>query len=820
MRHIETFDAGWQVHRGELDPPIPRNAAKVGTIGRAADLTVAEGASGPPLPPGMAAVLGPEAVEHLVGTVADLGPGWCVVDVPDDWTTREDARAPRATTRATLGDPALSAGFLPTGVAWYRKVFDVPAGWDGQRVSIEFDGVMRDARVYVNGSFVGAHYSGYVGFALDMTEYLRYGDEGRNVVLVRTDTSSTEGWWAEGAGIYRHVRLVVTGPVHFARHGVFVHTAHLDAAGARLRIATEIDHDGDGDIGGATVTHAIDGNVVATSGPVQLSVSGRTVVTDDVRLADPARWRPASPALHELRTTLRIGDVDVDELLTVFGVRTVEYTRDGLVLNGELIPIQGACVHQDFAGVGIALPDRVHEHKVAKLRELGCNAYRSAHHAPAPEILDACDRLGLLVLDENRRLETNAEGLADLEALIRRDRNHPSVFMWCLENEELVAPTAMARRLLRRLVAVANRVDPTRPTTVAGQFAKADAAYMSIPQVAGFNYDSGDAGRLRDLRPDVVAMATEDASFISSRGEYDDQPDRGLCSSLDTGGFLERMARARAGGVDAGSVGGMFGDHGRLTWTWSHLQEHPYLGGAFVWTGFDYRGEAVPYGWPAVNSAFGLMDLCGFPKDVYHYWRSRWSAEPVVHVLPHWNWPERVGEEIPVHVYTNADAVELILNDVSLGVTPVDETGVLRTSVVYQPGSLAARALRGTEVVATTFRETTGAPVAVVLTAVDDTCRADDHDVVLVHAAVVDAEGRIVPTADHELEFSASPAASVLGTGNGSQADSARAASAVRRAFNGLALAVVRGPDTVGEFTVSAVARGLTAGEVVVRAVS
>ena len=291
--------------------------------------------------------------------------------------------------------------------------------------------------------------------------------------------------------------------------------------------------------------------------------------------------------------------------------------------------------------------------------------------------------------------------------------------MWCLENEELVASTPMARRLLWRLVAVANRLDPSRPTTVAGQFAKTDS-------------DGGEAAQLREERPDALVMATEDASFISSRGEYEDQPDRGLCSSLDTGGFLERMARAHAGGVDPGTVGGMFGDHGRLTSTWKHLQEHPYLGGAFVWTGFDYRGEAVPYGWPAVNSAFGMMDLCGYPKDVYHYWRSRWSDEPVVHVLPHWNWPDRVGDEIPVHVYTNADAVELLLNGESLGVTPVDETGVLRTSVAHQPGRLDARAVRGAEVVATSFRETTGPPAAVVLTSADDTCRADGRDVVLV----------------------------------------------------------------------------------------
>ncbi|MHB8467312.1 MAG: sugar-binding domain-containing protein [Acidimicrobiales bacterium] len=817
MRRQLDFDEGWTFRRGELATPLPRNGPKTGTLGGASDLTLAEGAD-PPMPASMRAAFGQDMGVRMFNVDADLDPDWEPVALPDDWTTRVDRIAPAVVTRgADMIDPAVSGGYLPAGVAWYRKVFEVPGEWAGRRVSIEFDGVMRDARIYINGSYIGSHYSGYTGFAFDLSEYLRYGDEGRNVVLVRTDTSSREGWWAEGAGIYRHVRLVVTGAVHVARHGVFVRTSRLDADAAVIRVDTEIDNDALAIIRDVAVAHTITTpgglTIGATSAPTVLE-AGRAVLTQEIELSRPALWSPNSPALHRLETVLRVGGVEVDRVSTTFGVRTFDYGADGLRVNGELTEIRGVCAHQDFAGVGVALPDRVHAHKIALLRELGCNAYRTGHHPPAPEILDACDRLGVLVLDENRRFETNDEGLADLAELIRRDRSRACVFMWALENEELVAQTAVGRRLLHRLVAVAAHLDPTRPSTIAGQFAKDDPDYMSIAPVAGFNYDKGSAARFRDRHPGHPVLATEDASFISTRGVYEDLPDLGLCSSHDIGSFVERMATAKDATMDAGTVGGAT-SHGRLTSTWEHLREHPYLGGAFLWTGFDYRGECVPFGWPAVNSSFGLMDMCGFPKDVAHYWRSRWSTDPVVHLLPHWNWEGREGVEITVAVYTNCDSIELVLNGRSLRTHEIDERGVLATTVAYEPGVLAARASRDGRVVAETQRATTGPPTAVVLAAADCTYRAGGRDVVVVRAAVVDAAGQIDPTADNRLVFATTDGA-VLGTGNGSPADRAPACHRTRPAFNGLALAVVATPQAPGDFSIEASSPGLIGASITV----
>ncbi len=809
------FDDGWAVLLGDLDPPVPRNTAKTGSAGGASDLSLDEGGR-LPLPDAIAARLGDELVQAFMGKARSLHGEWLPVQLPDDWTTRASPLPPAQPPTAgpsAVADPQVRGGYLPTGTAWYRKVFDAPADWDGRRVRIDFDGVMRDAHVWVNGSFLGSHYSGYTGFSIDATEFLRYGDEGRNVVLVRTDNSSTEGWWAEGGGIYRHAWLVVTDPVHVARHGIFISTAELDAGSATLAINTEIDNDSRD-----AVSVAVEHVITAPSGmtvrvPAKSTIVeglGRATMTQLAVIDQPTLWTLRAPMLHQLATELRVEGNVVDEVETAFGIRTVEYRSEGLFLNGEHTPIHGACCHQDFGGVGIALPDRVQEYKIALLRETGCNAYRTAHHPPAPEILDACDRLGLLVLDENRRLESNAEGLADLAELIRRDRNHPSVFMWSLQNEELIEGTPASRRLLRRLVDVAHQLDGTRPTTIAAAFGKEDAAYMSIPDVAGFNYDGGASGRYRHAIPGGRVMATEDASYMSTRGIYEDDPERGLTSSYDEGGLIERGGKEGLAAVDAGAAGGALGTEGtRLAATETNRLAHPYLGGTFVWTGFDYRGEAAPFGWPAVNAPYGFMDFCGFPKDVYHYWRSRWSEMPVVHAFPHWNWDGLEGRTLQVVIYTNCDELELVLNGQLVGVTEVPSTGIATATVIYEPGLLEVRAKRAGAVVVTSSRETTGPAAALQLSTDDSTCSAGGHDVVIARVDVLDASGRIVPDACPTLEFACDRDAVVLGTGNGSPSDHVPSAESRRPAFNGHALAIVRGPETPGPFSLSVAAAGL-----------
>ena len=809
------FDDDWAVLVGDLDPPVPRNTAKTGTAGGPSDLTLDEGGR-IPLPEALVAVIGEDVIRQFLGDKTGLQGDWLPVQLPDDWTTRTPPvppTTPAVQSAKAAVDPQVRLGYLPTGVAWYRKIFEVPADWDGQRVRIDFDGVMRDAHVWVNGSFIGSHYSGYTGFSLDVTEFLRYGDEGRNVVLVRTDTSSTEGWWAEGGGIYRHVWLVATNPVHVARHGVFVSTSSLDADRATLEIRTEIDNETPNAVSatvGHRVTMASGATLDVPAESVSIDALSRAAVTQQVVIEQPAVWSLDAPVLHDLTTEIRVEDDAVDTVDTAFGVRTVEYGADGLLLNGELTPIGGACCHQDFAGVGIALPDRVQEYKIARLHELGCNAYRAAHHPPTPELLDACDRLGVLVLDEHRRLESNAEGLAELAELIQRDRNHPSVFMWSLQNEEMIEGSPMARRLLRRLVDVAHRLDPTRPTTIATGFAKGDAEYLSIPDVAGFNYDGGASGGYRAARPGAPVMATEDSSYMSTRGVYADDVDRGFTSSYDEGGFLARAARAGGVVVDTGALGGALGtESSELASTETNRAAHPYLGGVFVWTGFDYRGECAPFGWPAVNAPYGMLDFCGFPKDVAYYWRSRWSEEPVVHVFPHWNWDELDGQVLRVVTYSNGDEVEILVNGNRVVTEKVPPTGIVTSAVTYEPGRIEVRGYRDGAVVVTCTRETTGAPVALRLSTDDHTCRAGGHDVVVARVDVVDDAGRVVPDACPTLEFTCAGGATVLGSGNGSPADHVPAAETRRPAFHGHALAIVRGPVQPGPFSLTVSASGL-----------
>lgn len=792
------FDGGWTFTRDQVH--VERNTAKSGSCGVAANLTLDEGGESP-IPASLAAKLSPELMEQLLTGFRTVAGDWMPVTLPDDWTTRIPPVTPPNTTvrmEKAAADPNVRMGFLPTGVAWYRKVFDVPAEYDGQRVSIEFDGVMRDAHVWVNGCFIGSHYSGYTGFALDLTEHLRYGEEGHNVVLVRTDTTSQEGWWAEGGGIYRHVWLVVRPQVHIARHGVFVRTHSLTAHRAELVVRSEVVND-TARRAVARVHHSLGGEPVA----VTVEPLGSAVCEQRLVVERPRVWSLDDPQLYELVTTVVGEEGSADEVGTTFGIRTVEYGSEGLLLNGVLTPINGVCVHHDFAGVGIALPDAVQEYKIRRLKEMGANAYRSAHHPASPDLLDACDRLGVMVLDENRRLESNPEGLVDLAEMIRGHRNHPSVFMWSLENEEMIDGTPMSRRILRRMVDVAHHHDPSRPTTIASMFGKHDGGYMAIADVAGFNYDRGDAARYREQFSGAPTMNTENVSYHSSRGIYMDDPDAGLTSSYDEGSFLERTTNK--GGVvpDLGAIGGAVGTEGdRLAATEVNRMAHPYLGGVFVWTGFDYRGECAPWGWPQTNSTYGLMDYAGFPKDVAHYWRSRWTAQPVVHVFPHWNWPDLVGQPIRLVIYSNCDEVDVMVNGELQGRHTVPAFGIVETVATYAPGRLEVRGWRGAEVATSVVRETTG-PAAGLRLRTDGVL----DGVAVVSVDVVDAEGRVVPDACPPLEFGARDGAEVIGSGNGHTADQVPACSSARPAFNGHALAVVRARE--GGATVSVSSPGL-----------
>jgi len=691
-------------------------------------------------------------------SVAFSDASWRQVDLPHDWAVELpfDRRGD-----GSHGFKALGAAFPGNSVAWYRRTFTLPAdtAQGGRRLWLEFDGVYRDATVFVNGWFVGHHESGYSSFRYDITDVAEAG--GRNVVAVRVDATENEGWFYEGAGIYRHTWLVETGPLAVAPDGVFVHgTFRNNTPGGPAKVELETR------LANAAATPADAEVVWAIAGPdgksvatvrrrARVAAAASADVTGAVPVAAPVLWSPEAPRLYQLVTTVEVAGKVVDRVATSFGLRTFAFdAARGFLLNGRPYVIRGTCNHQDHAGVGVALPDGLQAFRLERLKEMGSNAYRTAHNPPTPELLDAADRIGLLVMDESRLLGSDGANLDRLERLVRRDRNHASVAIWSLANEEFSTQgTPAGKRAAATMQALIKRLDPSRPVTYNSTAGNDRAGINEVIEVRGWSYRIGvdrmDAYHAANPRQPNVG--SEQGSTITTRGIYATDPARCYMSAYDDN-QTEWSNTAK-------QWAGFFGTR-------------PWLSGGFVWTGFDYRGEPTPYDWPCVNSHFGIMDTAGFPKDNFWLYQSWWTEKPMVHVMPHWNWagPEGnkiVGQEIDVRAYSNADEIELSLNGQSLGrqkLAPFSET---KWKVKYAPGALAARAFRGGAVVAETRVETTGAPAAVRVTADRAELRADGEDVAVVTVAVVDGQGRVVPTAGVPVAFTLAGPGRVIGVGNG-----------------------------------------------------
>lgn len=777
-RETLRFDEGWHFHRGDI--PIPY-AVKAGRTGGFTDCEK------------------PEHGEWLEIAYSDefsegqMDPKkWTLVDLPHDWAIEQSYTRHYPKGRA----------HLPIGIGCYRKLFTIPAEDEGKRISIRFDGVMRNSTVWVNGNLIGTHSSGYTSFEYDLTDVLRYGDEGRNVVFVRVDASEYEGWWYDGCGMYRHVWLTKTDPLRVKTWGTFVTTPEVSPSRAAVRVAADIAN-GRREAAAFRLVTDIRGpegeSIARVESEERLAGDGEGVFVHEAVVANPSLWHPEHPALYKAVTTLLRDGEAVDTYETTFGIRSIQFTKnDGFFLNGEPLVIQGVCVHQDFAGVGSALPDRIQEYKIERLKEMGVNAYRCAHHPPTPELLDACDRLGMLVMDENRKLDSSPAGIADLTSLIVRDRNHPSVIMWSMENEEVLEGTKMGARILDTLARTTRKLDPTRPV-VASMNHGHRSEYADVVDIVGYNYGTYDNDRdIRDKAdfPERILIGSESASYTVTRGIYEDSEEKAYCSEYGT-----KLA----------------------SWCCSpervlrNLAEHPFLTGTFLWTGFDYKGEPTPYNWPAIGSHFGIMDSCGFPKHIYYYIQANWTQKPVVHLMPHWNWEGREGEVIDVWVYSNCETVELVLNGRSLGAKPVDKLGHLEWKVSYEPGTIEARGVGGPgaaagAATAHTVR-TAGAPAAIRLDPDRTVIDADGRDVTMVRVSVVDANGVVVPTACHEIQFRVEGAGRLIGVGNGDPSSHESDKAPYRRVFNGYALAIVQSAKEAGEIRVRAESIGLTGAE-------
>jgi len=669
---------------------------------------------------------------------------WRQLDLPHDWAVELpfDANA-----SSSHGNKAIGRNFPENSVGWYRKSFFIPDSDLGRRISIEFDGVYRDSVVWVNGFYLGRQPSGYTSFRYDLTDYLNYG--GDNVISVRVDATMEEGWFYEGAGIYRHAWLNKTTPLHVAPWGTYVTTDSISLTAAEITARATVVNDGT-----ASTTFALDQELLDDSGRVVATAHGNSVTlaaglseesTVKLKVDNPRLWSVETPVLHRLVTTIRQHGTVIDRYETSVGIRTATFDPDkGFFLNGRRVELKGTNNHQDHAGVGAALPDALQDFRIAQLKEMGSNAYRCSHNPPTSELLDACDRLGMLVIDENRLMGPSPEQLNQLEAMIRRDRNHPSVILWSLGNEEwAIEGNIKGARIAASMQAFAQRLDPTRRTTVA--ISGGWGGISTTIDVAGFNYiRQGNTDKQHADFPHQPGVGTEETTTQATRGIYFDD-----------------RAQAHLSPQPDGSSGG------NAESGWKHYAARPYLAGVFFWTGFDYRGEPTPFGWPAVGSQFGILDSCGFPKDCFYYLKSWWSDTPVLHVFPHWNWPGKEGQEITVTANSNYEAVELLLNNRSLGRKDMPVNGHLDWNVAYQPGVLEARGFRGGKVAETTRVETTGPAAEIRLTSDRTAIKASSDDVAVVSVQVVDANGRIVPTADNAVTFEIEGSGKIIGVGNG-----------------------------------------------------
>lgn len=722
--------------------------------------------------------------------------GWRHVDLPHDWAVEGpfDAAQNR------------SQGYRPRGIGWYRRYFTLPASDRGCHLELQFDGIATHSTVWVNGILVNRNWSGYNTTHIDITPYVHYG-AAPNTIAVRVDAEVMEGWWYEGAGIYRHTWLVKRDAVHIATDGIHADPVQQDG---RWIVPVTVDVESSAPAGHAARLDvsvlAPDGQEVARGGaPVRVGALGKASARLALAVRNPQLWTLDKPALYRVRAVLRDAGGELDRAEIHTGFRTIRFDADrGFFLNGRATKLQGVAIHQDHAGVGVAVPDAIWEFRLRRLKSMGVNAIRFAHNAPAAEVLDLTDRLGILVMDENRNFNTSPDYMRQLTWLVRRDRNRPSVVLWSIFNEEPLQGTEIGYEMARRMVAAVKALDTSRPVTAAmhgGLFAEKSA--VQALDVAGINYQVWEYDHFHKVYPNKPVFSSEDTSAFMSRGEYKTDWDKHLVASYDD---------------DAAQ----WGKTQRASW--KEIERRPFMAGSFAWTGLDYRGEPTPHEWPSVSSFFGIMDLCGFPKNAYWFRQALWIKDrAIVKVMPHWNWPGQEGQPIKVRVATNAPRVRLLLNGAAVGEQDVDPYEMATFQVPYAPGRLEAVALAHGKEVGRDAVETTGAPARLVLTPDRAWLAGDGADAVPVTVSVVDAQGRPVPDANLHVRFDVDGPGAIIGVGNGDPNSHESEKASERNLYNGLAQVIVQSRRAGhGRFTLRARADGLAAGETLldVRAVA
>jgi beta-galactosidase len=753
--------------------------------------------------------------------------GWRTLNLPHDWSIegefKEDA--------VTKGP----GGYLPTGIGWYRKHLNISSISKGQQFRIEFDGVYMNSDVWINGQHLGKHPYGYTSFYYDLTPYIK---KGENIIAVKVDNSlQPNSRWYSGSGIYRHVWLNSTGPVHIAQWGTYITTPEVSSSSATISVRTSIENHSqvNRNIILLSVVKDKSGKEIATvDTPVLLNSSGKTEIEQTIKVTSPSLWSVETPSLYTLNSFILDGVREIDNYSSTFGIKSIEFDKDkGFLLNGQHIKMNGVCLHHDAGCLGSAVPEQAWVRRLQLLKEMGCNAIRTSHNPPAPEFLDLCDKMGFLVMDEIFDEWVEKKGQvgfgyhvyfeewwkSDLLSMIWRDRNHPSVVIWSAGNEVPDQVVETGSEVMRKLAETFHKEDPTRPVTqandrIAAGDGPAKLPFLELQDIVGYNYvDRWNERRElyysvdRHDHPDWKMIGTENGSVGGLRGQYSitqDQSDRRPGRSRDY----------RLGMIQAEQL-------------WKFTSVNDYVIGDFMWTGIDYLGEA---GWPSKSASSGVIDLCGFPKDGYYFYQSQWTEMPMVHVFPHWNWNGNEGKVIPVIVFTNCDTAELFLNGNSFGkksyvfpqqghskswngytrpyIAPTTSDLHLSWDVPYEPGTLRVVGKKNGASVTEEIR-TTSNPAAIHLSADRDNISADAYDIVNVKVEIVDENGLVVPTASNLIEFKIEGEGVLIGTDNGNPQDKTQMKSKQRSAYNGLALAVIQSTEKSGNIRITATSSGL-----------
>ncbi|WP_236621591.1 beta-galactosidase GalA [Asticcacaulis benevestitus] len=681
-------------------------------------------------------------------------------------------------------------GYRKRGIAWYRNVLRFEPDDTAKHIELQIEGVATHATVWYNGNVIAHNWSGYNSLYIDLTPFTTYGSE-LNTLAIRVDAESMEGWWYEGGGLYRTVRIVKRHPVHIVTDGVLAHPVKL-ASGWTLPVEVTLYSTAKSNrvVSVKVSLKDKEGTVIDTE---TLSV---TVTALDQRLArlnlthdSPELWSVDCPTLYTVETCVMDGDLCVDGLVTTCGFRTTRFdAKTGFYLNDKPLKIQGVCIHQDHAGVGTAIPDALWDYRIRRLKELGCNAVRCTHNAPSSIVLDLCDRYGLLVMDENRLFNPSPEYIDHVRWMVRRDRNHPSIILWSVFNEEPMQGSAAGYEMVRRMAHEVKLLDTSRPVTAAMNSGMFSAINVSqAVDVVGFNYQQDKYDAFHKAHPDIALTSSEDTSNYSVRGAYVTDQDKRLTSGYDD--------PPKGWATHRGS--------------WKMIAERDFIAGGFVWTGFDYHGEPSPWGWPTNSSMYGIMDLCGFEKDAFYIHQAQWiKTQPVLHIVPHWNWEGREGQPIKVMACANSDDVELFLNGHSLGRQVVDKYEMNFWQVPYAPGRLEALAYKAGKVIARASVETTGVAVGLKITPDRETAKGDGLDAVAFRIEAVDARGRTLPTAQNTVHFSVTNG-DIIGLGNGDPNSAAPEKGNQRALFNGLAQVIVQTQTRAGDLILMAQAEGL-----------